>query len=112
MVTIKRVPDVFETKNSLAQDLKKYGIREYSPPKVPEFRNFDTLAFGQKDFALLTKPDKMENPHGLSDFDKKPKYHFDKEQSREKIRIEAEGLVGKEPWVRNHVLPAIHIPVS
>ena len=112
MVTIKRVPDVFETKNALAQDLKKKGIREYSPPKDPEFRNFDTLAFGQKDFALLTKPDQMENPHGLSAFEKKPKFHFEKEQEREKKRVEAQGLEGKEHWVRSHVLPATYVPIS
>jgi hypothetical protein len=46
MVTIKRVPDVFETKNALAHDLKTKGIPEYEALKDYEFRNFDTLAFG------------------------------------------------------------------
>lgn len=106
MVTIKQVPDVFETKNALAKELKKQGaIREYSPPKDHEFRNFDTLAFGQQDFVLKTKPEKIENPHGLSAYAQIPKYIWDKEQERENKRVEAEGLVGKESWVRSHVLP-------
>ena len=33
MVTIKRVPDVFETKNALATSVAKKGIEEYSPPR-------------------------------------------------------------------------------
>ena len=98
MVTIKRVPDVFETKNALAQELAGKGIPEYEAPKDPEFKNYDNLAFGQRDFALLTKPDEMENKHGLSVFDTKPKYIFEKFQEREKKRIEAEGLAGNEPW--------------
>ena len=46
MVTIKRVPDVFETKNALAQELAGKGIPEYEAPKDPEFKNYDNLAFG------------------------------------------------------------------
>ena len=46
MVTIKRVPDVFETKNALAQGLAGKGIPEYEAPKDPEFKNYDNLAFG------------------------------------------------------------------
>jgi len=33
-----------------------------------------------KDFELRIRPDGMENPHGLSVFDKKPKYFTKKEE--------------------------------
>ena len=35
-----------------------------------------------------------------------------KDQEREKKRVEAEGLEGKEPWIRNHVLPQKHVQIS
>jgi len=58
IVTIKRVPDVIETKVALAQKEQKRQPRpEYQAPKDPEFKNYDTLAFGQRDFNLLAKPD-------------------------------------------------------
>jgi hypothetical protein len=46
----------------------------------------------------LTKPDQIENKHGLSAFDSRPKYIFEKQQEREKKRIEAEGLADKAHW--------------
>ena len=74
MVTTKRVADIDETKVALANREQKISARpEYVAPKDHEFKNYDTLAFGQKDFNKLAKPDHMENPHGLSAFDKRPK---------------------------------------
>ena len=74
MVTIKRVPDCTETKIALANGEQYVQPRpEYVVPKDHEFKNYDSLAFGQIDFNKLAKPDQMENPHGLSEFDKRPK---------------------------------------
>jgi len=74
MITIKRVPDCTETKIALANNEQVVQPRdEYVRPKDYEFQNYDTLAFGQIDFNKLAKPDGMENPHGLSEFDKRPK---------------------------------------
>jgi len=81
IVTIKRVPDVFETKLALANQEQSVEPRqEYEAPKEPEFINYDTLAFGQIDFKLRTKPPQIENPHNLSAFDTKPKAIFEKQQ--------------------------------
>ena len=80
MVTIKRVPDVTESKVALSNSEQFRQPRpEYVAPKAHDFKNYDTLAFGQVDFNKLAKPDAMENPHGLSAFDKRPKMHADRE---------------------------------
>jgi len=74
IVTIKRVPDVTESKISLAnKEQRKEPRPEYMAPKTHEFKNYDTLAFGQRDWDKLAKPDGIENPHNLSAFDKRPK---------------------------------------
>lgn len=47
IVTIKRVPDVFETKQDLAnKEQLKHTTPEYKQPKDYEFKNYDTLDFG------------------------------------------------------------------
>lgn len=33
-----------------------------------------------KDFELRIRPDKIDNPHGLSAFDQKPKYQIEREK--------------------------------
>ena len=71
---------------------------EYVAPKDHEFINYDTLAFGQKDFVKLAKPDQMENPHGLSDFDKRPRAHADRERMLEAKAIEAATVAAREKW--------------
>ena len=84
MVTIKRVPDVTESKIALANGEQfKEPRPEYIVPREYEFKNYDTLAFGQTDFNKLAKPNHMENPHGLSAFDKRPKMHADRERMLE-----------------------------
>ena len=103
MVTIKRVPDIDETKVALAN--KEQGISarpEYVVPKDHEFKSYDTLAFGQKDFNKLAKPDGMENPHGLSEFDKRPKAIAQRVQMLEAKRIEAETVAAREKWQWSH----------
>ena len=46
-ITIKRVPDVTETKIALANaEQTKQPRPEYVPQKAHEFKNYDTLAFG------------------------------------------------------------------
>lgn len=113
IVTIKRVPDVFESKNMLAQKLSKQGMRgEYSPPKKPEFKNYDTLRFNQKDFDNLSKQPEIENKHGLSAFEQIPKEFVERDQKRAEKQKEAEGLVGKASWVSNHHVPMKHIPIT
>ena len=48
----------------------------------------NALAFNQKDFLLRTKPDPMDNPHALSEFNKLPKMHEEKFRKLEAKRIE------------------------
>ena len=95
MVTIKRVPDCFEVKNSLVQ--KELPKQEYEFKQVMphEFKNYDTLMFNQKDFLLCTKPEAIENPHNLSVFDKKLKRTFEREQAKLAKETEAKKLEGK-----------------
>ena len=79
MVTVKRVPDCTETKISLSNnEQRKEPREEYVAPKDYEFQNYDTLAFGQKDWNKLAKPSGIENPHGLSAFETKPKSIFER----------------------------------
>ena len=95
MVTIKRVPDCFEVKNSLV--MKELPKQEYEFKQVMphEFKNYDTLMFNQKDFLLRTKPEAIENPHNLSVFDKKLKRTFEREQAKLAKETEAKMLEGK-----------------
>ena len=59
-------------------------------PKAHEFVNYDTLAFGQRDFVKLAKPDFFENPHGLSNFDKRPRAIADRARMLEAKKVEAD----------------------
>ena len=79
MVTVKRVQDINEQKIALAQKEYTKLNGKYVPPKEHQFRNFDTLGFNQKDFVLQAKPPVMNNPNGLSEHNKQPKYHFEKQ---------------------------------
>ena len=71
--------------------------------KDHEFKNYDTLAFGQKDFVQLAKPDQIVNPHGLSEFDKRPKAIAERERMLEAKRIEAETVAAREKWQWSHL---------
>ena len=109
IVTTKRVPDVAETKIALSKNEQRIKARpEYEAPKDPEFKNYDTLAFGQIDFNLLVKPDGMENPHGLSAFDTKPKAIAERARMLEAKRIEAETVAAREKWQWSHKLAPKH----
>lgn len=81
-------------------------------PKDHEFKNYDTLLFGQKDFVKLAKPDQIENPHNLSAFDKRPKAIAERVQMLEAKRIEAETVAAREPWLWSHKLAMKHQPLS
>lgn len=48
-------------------------------PVPHKFRDEFEVEIGMKDFLLRTKPAKIDNPHFLSVFDKKPKYHRERE---------------------------------
>jgi len=54
-------------------------VDEYENPKNPVFRVEKEIEPGMKDFELRIRPDAMENPHGLSAFDIRPKYFTLKE---------------------------------
>ena len=71
---------------------------EYVVPKDHEFKNYDTLAFGQIDFNKLAKPDGMYNPHGLSEFDKRPRAIADRVRMLEAKKIEADTVAAREKW--------------
>jgi hypothetical protein len=100
MVTVKRVPDIFEQKNALVQKELPKTEYEFKNQRPHEFKNYDTLLFNQKDFRLRTKPDPIDNPHNLSVFEKKLKSTFDREQAKQKREEEKKALEGKDQWVR------------
>ena len=113
MVTIKRVPDCTETKIALANGEQYVQPRpEYVPPKDHEFKNYDSLAFGQIDFNKLAKPDQMYNPHGLSEFDKRPKAIAERERMLEAKKKEADTVAARDKWSWSHKLAAGHQPIS
>lgn len=113
MVTIKRVPDCTETKIALAQSEQDVQPREeYVPPKPYEFKNYDTLAFGQIDFNKLAKPDQIENPHGLSEFDKRPKAIAERARMLEAKQKEAETVAAREKWEWSHKLAPGYQPMA
>jgi len=82
MITIKRVADCNEFKNELVQKELHKTEYEYKNQMPHEFKNYDTLLFNQKDFAIRTKPPQIENPHNLTVFDKKLKLVFEREQAK------------------------------
>ena len=81
--------------------------------KDPIFRDTENaLAFNQKDFVLRSKPDPIDNPHALSEFNKLPKMHEEKFRKQEAKRMEAEGLAGKTAWERNHPRNHRYVPIA
>ena len=113
IVTIKRVPDVTETKVALSTREQKLSARpEYVAPKTHEFKNYDTLAFGQQDWDMLAKPDAIENPHNLSVFDKRPKAIREHAQMMEDRRKEAETVAARDKWEWSHKLAMSHQTIS
>jgi len=54
----------------------------------------------------------MENPHGLSAFDTRPKFIALKERERLAKEMEEAGLVDKAHWIRSHALPMKHVPIT
>ena len=62
--------------------------------------NYDTLAFGQKDFNLNSNVPPIENKHGLTVFDKRPKEYWDKVIRKNEREVEAEAATrnGKPVW--------------
>lgn len=124
-VTATRVPDVFADKCKKGVDdmtvySKKHGMRvpkvqEYENPKDPVFRVEKEIEPGMKDFELRFKPDPMDNPHFLSVFDKKPKYHTDraKKIAEQNEAIEKFLAAGKpHDWIQYHKLPEKLVPVD
>ena len=114
MVTIKRVPDVFEQKNSLAQREEKKQTYEFVQKTDHEFLNYDTLAFGQKDFNLNVNVPAIENKHGLTVFDKRPKEYWDRVIRKNEREIEDEAATrnGKPLWQRAHQLPGTQTAIA
>ena len=62
--------------------------------------NYDTLAFGQKDFNLNVNVPAIENKHGLTVFDKRPKEYWDRviRKNEREIEDEAAKKNGKPVW--------------
>lgn len=105
MITIKRVPDVNERKVELSNCEQKITARpEYVAPKEHEFKNYDTLAFGQRDFNKLTRPEGIENPHKLSAFDTRPKAIADRQRMLEAKQKETDTVAARDKWSWSHKL--------
>ena len=124
-VTATRVPDCFEDKLASAKALNnKYDKKsqsmvpvqnEYVMPAAHKFRDEFEVEIGMKDFLLRTKPPKIDNPHFLSVFDKKPKYHAEREKMLfEKKEAIDKFLAANKPhdWKKYHDLPEKLIPMS
>lgn len=92
------MPDCFHEKVRTAID-NKYAFntstrtkellpREWVPPTDPEFRKEAEIEPGMQDFILRPKVVPLENRHGLSAFNTKPKYIEEKRRANEE-KIEA-----------------------
>ena len=114
MVTVKRVPDIHEQKNSLCQVEEKKTTYEFAQKGDHQFKTYDTLAFMQKDFSLNANVPDFENKHGMTGFEqnKKPKEYWDRVLKHEAEAAEAAAKAGKAAWVKSHVLPLTHVPIS
>ena len=87
------VPDAFHEKVKTAIDNKyAYNMatrskellpREWVPPREPEFRKEAEIEPGMHDFVLRPKALPLENKHGLSVFNSKPKYIDEKRRANE-----------------------------
>ena len=112
-VTIKRVQDIDEQKAAHAIKRAKNNERgEFSPPKEYQFKNYDTLKFGQKDFVLRKTKPVIDNPHGLSQVERRPRMHIEKEH-KDMIKAEIEqGLIGCPKWNVVNKLPMPHQPMT
>lgn len=70
------------------------------------------MAFGQRDWNMLAKPEMIENPHNLSSFDKRPRMHADRTREFEKRDIEAATVAARENWEWSHKLSMTHEPLT
>lgn len=52
----------------------------------------------------MTKPDKMENPHGLSAFDSKPKAIAERVQMLDAKQKEVATIAARDKWEWSHKL--------
>jgi len=112
MVTIKRVPDLHEQKNALAMKEEKKQKYEFKQPVDHQFKNYDTLAFMQKDFNLKNTQDEYENKHGLTVFDKRPKEYWDWVEKHLERDKETAATSGKAQFKSSFQPPRSDVPVS
>jgi len=119
------VPDVFNEKVKTAID-NKYAFnlttrsrellpREWVPPTDPEFRKEAEIEPGMHDFILRPKEIPLENKHGLSVFNTKPKYLDEKRRANEdKINALQKFLAADKPqdWQQYHDLEAKKVPLA
>ena len=54
----------------------------------------------------------MENPHGLSEFDKRPRAIADRERMLEAKKIEADTVAAREKWEWSYKLAPGYQPMS
>mgnify|MGYP006952886194 CR=1 FL=1 len=119
------VPDVFHEKVKTAIDNKyAYNMatrskellpREWVPPREPEFRKEAEIEPGMHDFVLRPKALPLENKHGLSVFNSKPKYIDEKRRANEeKINALQKFLAADKPqdWQKYHELEPKKVPLA
>jgi hypothetical protein len=88
---------------------------EYSPSKPHLFRDAKEIEVGMKDFMLSFKIPTMDNPHGLSVFDTRPKYISEKERQLAQSQDDMEKTMkaGKpHDFIKYHKLPMKKMPIS
>lgn len=92
-----------------------HTANEYSPSKPHLFREAKEIEVGMKDFQLSFKIPKMDNPHGLSVFDTRPKFISQKERSVAQKQDDMEKFMaaGKpHDFIKYHKLPMKKMPIS
>lgn len=119
------MPDCFHEKVRTAID-NKYAFntttrkkellpRDWVPPTDPEFRKEAEIEPGMHDFILRPKAIPLENKHGLSAFNNKPKYIEEKRRANEdKIQALQKFLAADKPqdWQKYHDLEPKKVPLA
>ena len=92
----------------------KYS-NEYSDPKNHIFRDEKEIEIGMKDFELRVGKINIENPHGISVFEKRPRFLIEKEKEKAlKKEIVEKFLAANKPhdWIKYHKLAPKILPLS
>jgi hypothetical protein len=77
----------------------KYS-NEYSDPKNHIFRDEKEIEIGMKDFELRVGKINIENPHGISVFEKRPRFLIEKEKEKS-LKKERSSSAFSRNWLKS-----------